>query len=78
MEEERQILSVAPDIIHCSQKGRVKIPTHLSLAMCVHQLTSFKCLIELLNGNLHCVFYDEMCAYEYHRGIQLWLQPLGM
>ena len=54
--------SIAQDIIHCSTKGRVKLPKHTSLAMCVHHLTSSKRLIELLNRMGHCVFYDEMRA----------------
>ena len=62
MEDERQILSIAQDIIHCNTKGRVKLPKHTSLAMCVHHLTSSKRLIELLNRMGHCVSYDEMRA----------------
>lgn len=62
MEEERQILSIAQDIIHCNTKGRVKLPKHTSLAICVHHLTSSKRLIELLNRMGHCVSYDEMRA----------------
>ena len=62
MEDERQILSIAQDIIHCNTKGRVKLPKHTSPAMCVHHLTSSKRLIELLNRMGHCVSYDEMRA----------------
>ena len=62
MEDERQILSIAQDIIHCNTKGCVKLPKHTSLAMCVHHLTSSKRLIELLNRMGHCVSYDEMRA----------------
>ena len=54
--------SIAQDIIHCNTKGRVKLPKHTSLAMCVHHLTSSKRLIELLNRMGHCVAYDEMRA----------------
>ena len=54
--------SIAQDIIHCNTKGRVKLPKHTSLAMCVHHLTSSKRLIELLNRMGHCVSYDERCA----------------
>ncbi len=62
MEVERQILSIAQDIIHCNTNGRVKLPKHTSLALCVHHLTSSKRLIELLNRMGHCVSYDEMRA----------------
>ena len=62
MEHERQILSIAQDIIHCNTNGRVKLPKHTSLAICVHHLTSSKRLIELLNRMGHCVSYDEMRA----------------
>ena len=54
--------SIAQDVIHCNTKGRVKLPKHTSLAMCVHHLTSSKRLIELLNRMGHCVSYDEMRA----------------
>ncbi|CAH3175616.1 unnamed protein product [Porites evermanni] len=62
IEDERQILSIAQDIIHCNSKGRVKLPKHTSLAICVHHLTTSKRLIELLNRMGHCVSYDEMRA----------------
>ena len=62
IEDERQILSIAQDIIHCNTKGRVKLPKHTSLAISVHHLTSSKRLIELLNRMGHCVSYDEMRA----------------
>ena len=53
---------MAQDIIHYNTKGRVKLPKHTSLAMCVHHLTSSKRLIELLNRMGHCVPYDAMRA----------------
>ena len=53
---------MAQDIIHCNTKGRVKLPKHTSLAMCVHHLTSSKRLIELLNRMGHCISYDAMRA----------------
>ncbi|CAH3166536.1 unnamed protein product [Porites lobata] len=62
IEDERQILSIAQDIIHCNSKGRVNLPKHTSLAICVHHLTTSKRLIELLNRMGHCVSYDEMRA----------------
>lgn len=62
IEDERQILRITQDITHCNSKGRVKLPKHSSLAMCVHHLTSSKRLIELLKRLGYCVSYDEMRA----------------
>ena len=62
IEDKRQILSIAQYIIHCNCKGRVKLPKHISLAICVHHLTTSKRLIELLNRMGHYVSYDEMRA----------------
>ena len=62
IEDERQILSIAQDIIHCNSKGRVKLPKHTSLAICVHHLKTSKRLIKLLKRMGHCVSYHEMSA----------------
>ena len=62
IEDERQVLSLAQDIIHCCTNGRVKLPKHTSLTMCIHHLTSSKQLIALLNRMGHCASYDEMRA----------------
>ena len=62
IEDERQVLSLAQDIIHCCTNGRVKLPKHTSLTMCIHHLTSSKQLIALLNRMGHCASYDEMHA----------------
>ena len=35
MVDERQVLSIAQDVIHCCTNGRVKLPKQTSLAMCV-------------------------------------------
>lgn len=62
VEHERQILSIAQDIIHCNTNGRVKLPKHTSLAICVHHLTSSKRLIELLNRIRDIVFPTMKCV----------------
>ena len=58
--EERQILSIAQDIIHCCNNSRVKLPKHIGLAMCVYHLTSSRQLITLLNRMGHCSSYDDV------------------
>ena len=57
---ERQVISIAQDIIHCSSNSRTKLPKHISLALCVHHLTSSRLLVTLLNKMGHCCSYDEM------------------
>ena len=37
--EERLVISIAQDIMYCLGKSRVKLPRHVSLAMCVQHLT---------------------------------------
>ena len=60
MTDERRVLSIAQDIIHCASNARVKVPKHVSLAMTVHHLTTSKILITLLNRMGHCSSYDEI------------------
>ena len=64
MIDERQVLSIAQDIVHCSTNGRVKLLKHTSLAMCVYHLTSSRNLVTLLNRMGHCYSYDEMRAVD--------------
>ena len=64
MIDERQVLSIAQDIVHCCTNGRVKLPKHTSLAMCVYHLTSSRNLVTLLNRMGHCCSYDEMQAVD--------------
>ena len=64
MVDERQVLSIAQDVIHCCTNGRVKLPKHTSLAMCVFHLTSSRNLLTLLNRMGHCCSYDEMRAVD--------------
>lgn len=58
--DDRKILSIAQDIIHCSSNARVKTPKHVGLAISTHHLTSSKQMITLLNRMGHCISYDEM------------------
>ena len=43
--DERKVLCLAQDAIHCSSHGRVKLPKHVGLAMCVRHLTGSKQLL---------------------------------
>lgn len=58
--DDKKVLSIAQDIIHCSSNARVKTPKHVSLAMSTHHLTGSKQIIILLNRMGHCISYDEM------------------
>ena len=58
--DDRKVLSIAQDIIHCASNARVKTPKHISLAMSVHHLTGSKQIITILNRMGHCTSYDEM------------------
>ena len=64
MVDERQVLSIAQDVIHCCTNGRVKLPKHASLAICVFHLTSSRNLLTLLNRMGHCCSYNEMRAVD--------------
>ena len=68
---ERQILSICQDIIHCSTNGRVKTPKHAGLAITVHHLTSSQRLIKLLNKMGHCSSYDEMRAIDNSAALEV-------
>ncbi|KAK3729921.1 hypothetical protein QZH41_018079 [Actinostola sp. cb2023] len=57
--DERRILSIAQDIIHCSSNARVKTPKHIGLAMSVHHSTGSKQIVTLLNRMGYCSSYDE-------------------
>ena len=58
--DDRKVLSIAQDIIHCSSNARVKTPKHVSLAMSTHHLTGSKQIIMLLSRMGHCISYEEM------------------
>ena len=47
--DERKVLMVAQNILHCSSHARIKTPKHTCLAMAVRHLTSSKEMITLLN-----------------------------
>ena len=62
--EERLVISIAQDIMYCCGKSRVKLPKHVSLAMCVQHLTGSKTLVTLLNRMGHCCSYDDLRAVD--------------
>ena len=58
--DERKVLCLAQDLIHCASHGRVKLPKHVGLAMCVRHMTGSKQLVSILNRMGHCSPYDEI------------------
>ena len=40
--DERRVLCLAQDLIHCASRGRVKLPKHVGLAMSVRRMTGSK------------------------------------
>jgi len=64
IEDERRILSIAQDIIHCTSNARVKLPKQIGLAMAVCHLTRCKQLVVLLNQMGHISSYEELLAVD--------------
>ena len=62
--DERKVIMVAQDLLHCSSHARVKTPKHTSLAMAVRHITGSKELITLLNRMGHCSSSDEIEAID--------------
>ena len=48
-DDERRVLCLAQDLIHCASHGRVKLPKHVGLAMPVRHMTGSKQLVSTLN-----------------------------
>ena len=63
-EDERRILSIVQDIIHCASNARLKLPKQIGLAMAVRHLTGSKQLVVLLNRMGHSSSYDELQAVD--------------
>jgi len=47
--DERRVLCVAQDLIHCASHGRAKLPKHVGLATSVRHPTVSKQLVSILN-----------------------------
>ena len=58
--DERKIIMVGQELIHCTSHARVKLPKQVGLAMCMKHLTGSKQLITLLNRMGHCSSYKEI------------------
>ena len=58
--DERKIIMVGQELIHCASHARVKLPKQVGLAMCMKHLTGSKQLITLLNRMGHCSSYEEI------------------
>jgi hypothetical protein len=69
--DERRVLSLAQDAMHCATHGRVKLPKHVGLAMTVRHLTASKQLISILNRMGHCSSYDEIEAVDTALAIEV-------
>ena len=59
-DDERKVLSLSQDVIHCTSHGRVKLPKHIGLAMSVRHTTGSKQLVTVLSRMGHCSSYDEL------------------
>lgn len=64
VEDERKVLIIAQDVIHCDSSSRVKLPKQIGLPMAIHHLTGSKILITLLNRMGHYSSYSEVEAVD--------------
>lgn len=58
--DERRVLMIAQDVVHCASHGRIKMPKHVSLGMSIRHLTGSKQLVTMLNRMGHCISYDDV------------------
>ena len=47
--DERRVLCLAQDLIHCASHGRAKLPKHVGLAMSVRHMTQW-----MEEAGIHC------------------------
>jgi len=52
--DERRVLCLAQDLIHCVSHGRAKLPKHFGLATSLRHTTVSKQLVSILNRIGHC------------------------
>ena len=57
--DERKIVCMAQDAIHCSSHGRVNFPKYVGLVMSVRHMTGSKQLVSILKRMGSCSSYDE-------------------
>lgn len=62
--DERRVVMIAQDVVHCTSHGLIKMPKHVSLAMAVRHLTGSKQLVTMLNRMGHCSSYDDVEAID--------------
>jgi hypothetical protein len=62
--EDRRVIMLAQDLIHCASRARIKLPKHTSLAITVRHPTGSKQLITILNRIGHCLSYEEVEVIE--------------
>ena len=58
--DEKRILMLAQDVVHCASHSRIKMPKHVSLAISLRHLTGSKQLVTMLSRMGHCSSYDEV------------------
>ena len=78
--DERKIIMLAQDILHCSSHGKIKTPKHVSLGVAVRHMTGSKDLITLLNRIGHSSSYDEVQAIDRSlaKGISMRAEEMGV
>lgn len=58
--DERRVVMLAQDIIHCATHACTNMPKHAALGITIHHMTRSKLLITILNRMGHCVSYDNV------------------
>ena len=76
--EERHILTLGQDIIHCASHGRKKTTKHVGLAMSVRHLTGSKQLINMLTIIGHCSSYEDVEAVDTSIARELTVSPINI
>ena len=62
--DERHVLMLCQDIVHCATHARIKMPKHVALGVAVHHMTRSKQLVTLLSRMGHCETYENIQAME--------------
>ena len=62
--DERRILMLAHDVVHCATHARANMPKHVALGIAVRHMTRSKQLITMLSRMGHCSSYDDVEAMD--------------
>ena len=60
--DERRVLMLAQDVVHCATHARTNMPKHVALGIAVRHMTRSKQLITMLSRMGHCDSYDDVEA----------------